>query len=128
MAWLSLAGAGGVAWRNPLPWGGGALAGALLAIGILWIQPFGEFGRYHALSAASAPSAGNIMVIFRPDTPERRLREALRDSRARLVGGPTDADAYVLATPQSDQAAALAALRANADVVTAQPIDPVGER
>lgn len=128
LAWLSLAGAGGMAWRNPVPWTGGALAGALAAIGILWMQPFGEFGRYHALSAATAPSTGNIMVIFRPDTPEQQLRQTLRASHARLVGGPTDADAYVLSAPPSSQAATLAALRASADVVTAQPIDPAGDR
>jgi hypothetical protein len=75
-----------------------------------------------------APSTGNIMVIFRPETPELRLRQALRGSHARLVGGPTDADAYVLSATQPEQAAALAALRASPDVLTAQPIDPAGER
>ena len=49
-------------------------------------------------------------------------------SGATLVGGPTEADAYILSTPAKGRDAALASLRARGDVVTAQPIDPGGER
>jgi hypothetical protein len=90
--------------------------------------PLGRADRYHALSAGPAESSGDMMVIFRPETPERSLRETLRASHARLVGGPTDADAYVLSVPMAERAAALARLRAQADILVAQPIDPGGER
>ena len=56
------------------------------------------------------------------------MREALRASGTRLVGGPTEADAYILAAPAKARDAALSSLRARGDVVTAQPIDPGGDR
>lgn len=81
--------------------------------------------RYHALgSAPPAPSQGDVIVVFRPQAQAGDLTRALRDSGARLVDGPTAADAYVLATPAAGRAAVLARLRANADIVMAEPIDP----
>lgn len=114
----------GVAWRTAPLWGAGALAGAVLVAVVAYSPPFGATAQYHALGARVAPTGGDVMVIFRPDTPERSLRDALRASHARLVDGPTEADAYVLSVPASERATALAALRARAEVVTAQPIDP----
>jgi hypothetical protein len=134
-AWLSggaMAGAplaGVWAWRNSIPLGGAAMAGALLTVGALWITgPLGQADSYHALSAGPPVSSGNLMVIFKPDTPEHSLREAMRASHARLVGGPTEADAYVLSVAAGERDAALASLRARADIVVAQPIDPGGDR
>jgi len=63
------------------------------------------------------------VVIFRPDTTERQMREALRASNARLVDGPTQADAYVLQIPAARRELALATLRARHEIVLAQPID-----
>ncbi len=124
--WL---GGGALAWRNSIPLGGAAMAGALLTLGAVWaIDPPGQADRYHALSAGPSVSSGNVMVIFRPETPEKNLREAMRASHARLVGGPTDADAYVLSVAPAERDAALASLRARADIVVAQPIDPGGDR
>jgi hypothetical protein len=42
------------------------------------------------------------------------------------VGGPTEADAYVLSVPMAQRAGALATLRRRADVVMAEPIEPSG--
>jgi hypothetical protein len=121
--------AGAWAWRSPIPLGGAALAGALLTLGVVSITgPLGQADRYHALSAGPSVSSGNVMVIFRPETPEKNLREAMRASHARLVGGPTDADAYVLSVAPAERDTALASLRARADIVVAQPIDPGGDR
>jgi len=129
-AWLGGgAMAGALAWRSSVPLGGAAMAGALLTLGVVWItNPLGQGDRYHALSAGPSASSGNVMVIFRPETPEKNLREAMRASHARLVGGPTDADAYVLSVAPDDRDAALASLRARADIVVAQPIDPGADR
>jgi hypothetical protein len=91
---------------------------------VAYSPPFGQSGQYRALSARTAPSAGNLMVIFRPETPERTLREALKASHAQVVGGPTEADAYVLFVPGDEREKSLAILRARAEVLTAQPIDP----
>src|SRR5579859_173389 len=130
-AWRGL----GRSLRGAPPWAGWAMAGqaALMALllGIVW--PHAERGagvdaRYHALGAAPSLRSGNVVVIFRPDTPERDLRAALLADQARLVDGPTAAGAYVLSVPGARRAAALTALRRRAGVVMAEPIDPGGAR
>jgi hypothetical protein len=105
-----------------LRWAVAAQFSLLLALSLaLWMtmQP----ARYHALGAAPASAAGNIVVIFRPQTPESDFRAILNDSHARLVDGPTVADAYLLRVPAADRAAALARLRRQAQVVVAEPVD-----
>jgi hypothetical protein len=78
------------------------------------------------LGAAPPPVAGNLVVIFHPDVLEKSMRETLNASDARIVDGPTAADAYVLHVPPSQRLSALAKLRASSAVVMAQPIDPGG--
>ena len=80
-------------------------------------------GSYHALGAAPTATPGNMIVIFRPDATEADMRGALRAAGARLVDGPTAADAYVLATPAAKRAAALALLKARHEIVLAEPVD-----
>jgi hypothetical protein len=79
---------------------------------------------YRALSAPQPAAVGNIIVIFRPDAKEQDLRRILTLAGARLVDGPTPADAYVLRVSPAHRPAALARLQAQRDVVLAQPIDP----
>ena len=62
-------------------------------------------------------ASANAVVIFAPQTREEQLRHLLNASRAELVGGPTDADAYVLHIAATDRTAALARLRARREVV-----------
>ena len=96
-----------------------AAIGALAAL-LLWLPAHDE--RYHALGAASPAPSGNLIVRFRPETPERELRGALAQAGARLVDGPTVTDAYLLEVPAARQAAALAALRAQPSVVLAESL------
>ena len=120
--------------RGGPPWMGWAIAGqaALMALLLGLVLPHaaapgaGEGARYHALAAAASPRPGNVVVMFRPDTPERDLRAALVADQARLVDGPTAAGAYVLNVPGARRAGVLAALRRRAGVVMAEPIDPSG--
>ncbi len=79
--------------------------------------------RYHTLGSAPAPVAGNVIVMFRPSASEEQMRAALRGADARLVDGPTDANAYVLHVPDAQRAAALARLQALPTVMMAQPVD-----
>jgi hypothetical protein len=81
---------------------------------------------YHVLGATQPAPVGNAVVMFRPDTPERALREALQASHARLVDGPTAADAYVLRIPPAERAQALARLKARPEVSLAEPVDAGG--
>jgi hypothetical protein len=95
----------------------------LLAVASLTL-PRLQGGPYQALGAAPAAVAGNLVVIFHPEVPEKSMREALHASEARIVDGPTAADAYVLHVPPGQRLSALAKLRASGVVVMAQPIDP----
>jgi len=79
--------------------------------------------RYHALGSAPASRAANIVVIFRPETPEKDLRAILKSNDARLVDGPTEADAYLLYVPSAGRPAALVKLRRQTQVVLAEPVD-----
>jgi anti-sigma factor RsiW len=78
---------------------------------------------YHALGAAPLTAAGNVIVVFRPDVRESEMRRLLKGSEARLVDGPTAANAYVLRVPQAERTAALSQLRNDAAVVLAEPLD-----
>jgi hypothetical protein len=80
--------------------------------------------QYHALGSAPSAPTGDVIVIFRPDATAGELSKALRESGARLVDGPTAADAYVLDVPQARRNATLAQLRANGAVTLAEAIDP----
>ncbi|QUD90481.1 S8 family serine peptidase [Phenylobacterium montanum] len=125
---------GGVALTGPgiraaAPWLGWALAGpALAALTLVLVTPpRNPEARYHTLSAqATAPTAGNVVVIFRPDAREQDLRAALKAGGARLVDGPTAADAYVLHVAATDRSAAIARLRRQPSVELAEPIDSSG--
>jgi anti-sigma factor RsiW len=118
------------AWRAGAPYLGWAVAAALLlgfAVTLApSLRPAPSAGGYHALSAPPAAEPGNAVVIFRPDTTETSMRQALQASGARIVDGPTAADAYVLHVPAARREAALTALRARRDIVLAHPVDGPG--
>lgn len=78
---------------------------------------------YQALSAPPVKSNANIIVMFTPSTSEGDLRRLLNSSGATLVGGPTEADAYLLHVGEDGRPRALAELRADRHVTMAQPID-----
>jgi hypothetical protein len=108
----------------PLGWVIGAQAAALaLMIGGVHLSRPGPEPVYHALGASPLPVAGNVIVIFRSDTTEQALRNALAQSDASLVGGPTDSNAFILHVDGPKRPSALAALRANDKVMLAEPID-----
>jgi anti-sigma factor RsiW len=115
--------------RAGAQWGGWALAAcALVAVGVtvaprLRQQP-ADNPQYHALGAPHSVSPGNMVVIFRPQTPERDIRAALTGVGAHIVDGPTAADAYVLQVPAAQRAGALAQLRLRPNIVLAEPVDP----
>ncbi|MGC1303582.1 MAG: zf-HC2 domain-containing protein, partial [Caulobacteraceae bacterium] len=94
--------------RTETPWLRGAVAAQfclLMVLGVAVLRP-AQPARYHALGAAPVDAAGNVVVIFRPETPEKELRQILKANDARLVGGPTEADAYLLHVPAAGRAAA----------------------
>lgn len=110
-------------FRAPLAWLGWGVAAALATtVGMTW-PPQDRPDAYHALGAAPAAAAGNLVVVFLPKTTERQMRELLKASDARLVDGPTAANGYVLQVAPARRAAALARLRGERAVVVAEPLD-----
>jgi hypothetical protein len=79
---------------------------------------------YRLLGSEDAHPAGNVIVLFAPDTTEQQLRAALMRAGARLVDGPTASGAYIVRVPAAERPAALAGLRAMDGVVLAEPVDP----
>jgi anti-sigma-K factor RskA len=78
---------------------------------------------YRALGSAPPPQSANVIAMFRPDTSEVQMRELLRTSGASMAGGPTPTDAYLLRVPAPSRDRALARLRADRQVLMAEPID-----
>ena len=117
-------------WRariaaNDRSWLRGAVALQCCLIAVLaalLLRP-GDDAAYRGLGASPAVQGG-IVVVFRPDTPERELRRIVRDSGARLSGGPTAGDAWLL--NGDDPAAVLARLRAEPAVMLAEPLGREG--
>jgi hypothetical protein len=76
---------------------------------------------YRVLGAAGANGMARVVVTFRPDTPEAELRRIVRASGARIVGGPTVTDAWLVgADGRLDPV--LARLRAEPAVTLAEPL------
>jgi anti-sigma factor RsiW len=117
----SLAGSGRAGWMLAAQF-----VVAVFALGL--VIPLSRPAQYHALSAPTPAPAGDIIVIFRPDTRAADLARVVRASGARLVDGPTAADAYVLAAPSGARAVALKRLRSEGAVTLAEPIDPTERR
>jgi hypothetical protein len=99
----------------------------IAALALLLVRPHGaiDTGAYRALGA-SGPAAAAIVVVFRPETPERELRRIVRDSGAHVTGGPTAGDAWLV--DGGDTRAVLARLRAEPAVVLAEPLAAEGRQ
>ena len=95
---------------------------AFVAIGATVLQ-WSSQPTYVALGSAPVAASANVIVMFRPEVREAELRGMLESSGASLVGGPTEADAYLLHVPAEKRPSALDKLQKNANVTLAQPID-----
>jgi hypothetical protein len=120
---------------GPLParaaspgWGGWrwvvALQSAIIVgLAALLVAPLPRDNAYRALGSASRASDASIVVVFRPDASELQIRQALRDSDARLVDGPTVTGAYLLSTAPGRHAAAIERLRGQRAVLRVESLE-----
>ena len=108
-------------WAQWVPLTLGLQAGLVLALALILFGPSGQ-ATYRTLGAAPSATAANALVVFRPEATEAQIRQALRACDARLVGGPTVTDAYLLRVPDLG-AGALARLRAQAAVARVESLD-----
>jgi len=69
---------------------------------------------YRTLGAsdAGAPAAGSLVVVFDPATSQAEVQRILRSAGARIVDGPTVANAYVLEVPSGQAGRAAQAISA----------------
>jgi anti-sigma factor RsiW len=110
--------------RIPMGWAIAAQAASiailvpLLVLALSRAQPL-----YRTLGSAPTAASGNLVVIFKPDSPEQTLRTILMQNHARIVDGPTSTDAYVLHVAQGRRAEVLARLRSDHNISLAEPID-----
>jgi anti-sigma factor RsiW len=106
-----------------------AAQAALLAAAVtITLRVEAPIAPYHALSSAPTTVGGNAIIVFRPDARESEISRLLKDGGARLVDGPTAANAYVLRIPDAERGRVLDRLRANAAVVLAEPLDTAALR
>jgi anti-sigma-K factor RskA len=82
---------------------------------------------YQTLGSAPAPSAANVIAMFRADATEGKVHDALHAAGASIVGGPTETGAYLLHVEPQRRQAALAKLQTDGSVTLAQPIDGAGQ-
>jgi hypothetical protein len=110
--------------RIPIWWAVGAQAAILaVVVPVMTFAPVRPPLLYRTLGASPAAASGDLIVVFRPDAPEAALRAILVRNQARIVDGPTSADAYVLRVAPGRHAAVLARLRGDANVSLAESLD-----
>lgn len=115
--------------RVASPWWGGwrwiaALqAAVIVGLAAVVVAPLPRDDTYRALGSASRASDASIVVVFRPDASELQIRQALRDSDARLVDGPTVTGAYLLSTALNRHADAIERLRAHSAVLRVESLE-----
>jgi hypothetical protein len=104
-------------------WKGWAIAAQAVVIVVLAanLPPAGTPPPYQALGSEPA-IVPDLLVVFRPDASVGQVQRLLRDSGARMVGGPTATGAWLLDVDPAHRPALLAALRGNPAVELAEPL------
>jgi hypothetical protein len=117
-------------WHEAPPWARLGLLGQcvlVLSFGGLILAAQSPEHRFRALGTpmpvSTSADGGNLIVRFRPDATEQEMRRVLRESKARLVNGPTATDAYVLAVPAGLEKQAVSRLRQEASVLLVESLD-----
>jgi len=117
------------AWRDSNVWTRWGAAASLALIVVMLAMPVlrevGEPALYRTLGASNTAvhASGSLVVVFDPATTEAELRRVLREADARLVDGPTRANAYILDIPIAKRQDALRTLRSERAVVLAERLD-----
>ena len=111
--------------RVPVAWAmvGSLAASIALAVVFSGVRPNPVPQQtYHTLGSTAADAAGQVVVLFKPDTTEQQMRLILAAQGARVVDGPTAAGGYVLHIDSGEPAQAIEALRQSDQIVLAEPL------
>jgi anti-sigma factor RsiW len=110
-------------WRTRwLPFAFGVQGAVVLVLAFALFGSTRQDETYRTLGAAPGAAVANALVVFRSDATEAEIRHALRASGARLVGGPTVTDAYLLRVPDLGTQA-LGRLRAQPAVASVESLE-----
>ena len=115
--------------RGWLGWAMAAQAAAFCGLGatvLSRLPPAPAPAAYHVLGAPPETRAGDILVMFKPQTRAAELAELIEAAHARIVDGPTDAGGFVLSAPKADLAMTVKRLKAAPAVELAEPIERRG--
>lgn len=102
-----------------LRWALAAQCAVIAGMALLLVRPGPQ--RYELLGAAGQQQ-GNLVVVFQPGTRESDMRSVLLANGARIVGGPTETDAYLLAVPGNKRDEVLLRLRTESSIRLAEPL------
>ena len=105
------------------PWSGAVMAAqlaAILVLGALVVSSDDSRAPYRTLSAAA--SSASLVVVFDPATTESDFRRSLRAAGARIVDGPTQANAYLLDVAPDAMEHAMRTLKADRRVVLVESL------
>jgi hypothetical protein len=114
------------AWWRGLQVAVAVQAAVILVMAFALVSTIQPAEPYRALGSATVVDA-NAIVVFRADATQADTSAALRAVGARIVGGPTAADAYLLRVPEP-VAPALARLRAERAVASVGALQGEAER
>lgn len=112
-------------WRGPGDWKGWAITAQAAVIVVLAAQllPADAPSTYQALGSDPA-AVPDLLVVFQPAASVHDVQRLLKDSGARVVGGPTSTGAWLLDVDPAQRAALLAALRGDPAVDLAETLLP----
>jgi anti-sigma factor RsiW len=92
-------------WRRWLPMTVAVQAAFTVALILVLLGGSLREERYRALGERPTAFEANAVAVFRNDATNQQMRDALHAAGARIVGGPTVTDAYLLritnATPEA---------------------------
>ncbi|KQV88802.1 zf-HC2 domain-containing protein [Pelomonas sp. Root1237] len=104
-----------------MPWALGLQGAAVALLLALVLAPRSDEPAYQGLSASGGvPVVADALVMFKPGTTEKAVRELLQAQGAGVVAGPTETGAWLLRV----DARGLAALRTAPIVALAEPLQP----
>ena len=110
-----------------LAWVVAAQAVIVVGLGGVVMHNHQAVGQYRTLS--SPDSRGALLVVtFDPQMTESQMRELVRSNETRIVGGPTEAGAYLLSVSPDRANRVRDNLRAAHGVTLAERMDVGGER
>ncbi len=112
--------------RIPVGWAVAAQAASLAVVIPVVTWTLAQPTWLYRTQGSAPVVAGNLIVIFKPDSPEAALRATLTRNQARIVDGPTAADAYVLQVVAAQRPAVLARLKSDSNVSLAEPLGADG--